>query len=62
MKAGKPGLTVCLWKGEELYAVGETDAKGAAVFMIETKTPGTIRVAVTGPSVNAVTATIKVKS
>jgi Peptidase family C25 len=54
------GLTVCLWKGAEVYAVGTTDERGAAAFTIDLTAPGELLVTVSGPSVNTVTASIAV--
>ena len=61
VKTGKPGLTVCLWKGDEVFEVKKTDKKGVAEFSIPTKTAGDLLLTVSGPSVNVVTDTIKVK-
>ena len=58
---GKPGLAVCLWKGDECYQVARTGAEGTAVIAVETKTAGKLLLSVTGPSANAYLGTIAVK-
>lgn len=50
------GLTVCLWKGDEVYAVGK-----AGEFEIAPATAGTLRVTVSGPNANAVTVEVEVR-
>ena len=59
--AGKKGLTVCLWKGDEVYEVAVTDEKGKVQFTASPKTAGELLLTVSGPSVNVFTETIRVK-
>ncbi len=61
-RTGAPGATVCLWKGKEVYVVGTADDKGVAELEVKPSTAGEIRVAVTGPSLNATTGVIQVTS
>ncbi len=56
-----PDSTVCLWKGEDVYALATTDQAGRAKVKIESATKGDLLVTVYGPSLNAVTKTITVK-
>lgn len=58
---GVPALTVCLWKGEEVYAVTTTDAAGKATIHVEAASAGTLLLTVSGPSVNTVTRSIAVE-
>ena len=60
VEAGAPGLTVCLWKGDEVYAVETTDAAGKVAVEIEIQSAGALLLTVTGPSANAVTRTLTV--
>lgn len=60
IRTGVPGSTVCLWKGEEVYAVSKVGDSGSAEIEIAPATKGAVRVAVTGPSLNAVIGTIRV--
>ena len=39
----RPGATVCLWKGEEVYAVGKANDAGRAEFAIAPATAGTVK-------------------
>lgn len=50
---GHPGAVACAWKEEELYKVEAIDEEGRARFDFSAPTPGTIRLGVRGPSVNA---------
>jgi len=61
VNTGKPGLTVCLWKGDECYQVAQTGEEGTAVIAVETKSAGDLKLAVTGPSANAYLGSIAVK-
>ena len=60
VKTGNPGLTVCLWKGEEVYSVATTDEGGRAKLSITTRTEGDLLLTVSGPSENTVTRSIEV--
>ncbi len=42
-----PGATVCLWKGEEVYLVSQTNQNGIATFSVSPSTPGVMLVTVT---------------
>ena len=57
---GVPGCTVCLWKGAEVYVVGTADRAGLAQLNIAPTSKGEILVSVSGPGLNASTATIAV--
>lgn len=57
----RPGARVTLWKAEEVYQSVEVDEQGVARVTLEVKTPGDLLVTVSGPSVNAVLATIRVE-
>ena len=57
----RQGLTVCLWKGEEVYAVVKADRTGHAVFDVHPATAGAMFLTVAGPSVNTVTRTLPVR-
>jgi hypothetical protein len=48
--AGEPaqGTTVCLYKEDDIYMVGDTDCLGSMTFHIEPDEPGTLYVTVTG--------------
>ena len=59
--AGRPGLTVCLWKGGEVYRVETTGEDGKAALEVAAKTPGKLLLTVSGPSANAFLGEIKVK-
>ena len=41
------GATVCLWKGEEVYLVSQTNQNGIATFSVSPSTPGVMLVTVT---------------
>jgi hypothetical protein len=41
------GATICLWKGDEVYEVGQTGASGTVIFQFAAATAGTLRVTVT---------------
>jgi hypothetical protein len=48
-QAGNPmeGALACLWKGDEVYLTGSTDAAGNVTFLPEPATPGSMSVTVT---------------
>jgi Peptidase family C25 len=58
---GIKGLTVCLWKNDEVYAVARTDADGWVRLSVSPRTPGDMLLTVSGPSVNAYVGKIVVK-
>ncbi|NQU23438.1 MAG: hypothetical protein HQ567_19325 [Candidatus Nealsonbacteria bacterium] len=60
VKTDTPGATVCVWKGDEVYAVVEAADQGAAVLPIAPHTPGTMLVTVSGPNLNTVTTSVPV--
>ncbi len=60
VKTDAVGLTVCLSKAGEVYAVETTDSNGLAAFTVETRTEGDLLLTISGPSVNAVTRTIRI--
>jgi hypothetical protein len=62
VKTDAPGLTVCLYKAGDVFAVQTTDSNGHATFEIETRTAGDLLLTVSGPSVNAVTRTIAIRA
>ncbi len=49
------GLTVCLWKGSEIYLVQKADANGLAKFEISPKSGGKLLLTVSGANANSVT-------
>ena len=55
------GLTVCLWQGEHLYEVGQTDEGGKFLLEIDVARRESILLTVSGPGVNAVAKTILVR-
>jgi hypothetical protein len=57
----RSGLTVCLWKGQEVYAVDVANADGEASFAISPTTAGPMLLSVTGPSVNVYTGQIEIQ-
>ena len=57
----RAGLTVCLWKGQETYAVGVTDRDGKVVLEVAPATAGSMLISVNGPSVNVFTGQIQVR-
>jgi hypothetical protein len=52
--------TVCLWKGDEAYATGETDAAGDATLALRADTPGAVLVTVSGQDLATYLGTITV--
>jgi hypothetical protein len=48
-----PGVSLCLWKGDEIYAIQKADDKGLATFKINSKSTGKILVTAYGPSLNS---------
>ncbi|NQT94076.1 MAG: hypothetical protein HQ559_15040 [Lentisphaerae bacterium] len=56
-----PGCTVCLWKGQDVYAVATSDADGKATFQIDSDAAGELLVTVSGANLNTVTTCISVK-
>lgn len=61
LRTDAPGATLCLWKGDEIYARAVADASGSATFEIEPRTPGPLRVTVSGSSLNVASGTIQVR-
>lgn len=61
VECGEVGLTVCLWKGDEVYAVGKTGEEGKAMFAVHPRTAGKMLLTVTGPSKNAYLGGVEVK-
>lgn len=57
----RPGVRVCVWKGDEVYVVAGIDQAGVARIAIEPLTAGKLLVTVSGPSVNAYLGTIEVR-
>ena len=60
VNAGTPGLTVCLWKGDDVYQVATTNPRGIAKLAVAPSTRGELLLTVSGPSVNTVTRTLPV--
>jgi len=58
---GKPGMTVCLWKGDDVYATAVSDEKGNVTIAVSPKTAGKMLLTVGGPSVNTYTGEIIVE-
>ncbi|MCG8585415.1 MAG: C25 family cysteine peptidase, partial [Pirellulales bacterium] len=58
---GKPGMTVCLWKGDEAYATAVTDKDGTANLTVAPTSAGKMLLTVTGPNANTYTGQIAVK-
>lgn len=56
-----PGSTICLWKGEEVYAVAVADAAGRAKVEISPASKGDVLVTVSGKNLNSVTRRISVE-
>lgn len=61
ISCGRPGMTVCLWKGDEVYVTGTTGADGAVELTVKPRTPGRMLLTVSGPSANAWTGQLTVK-
>ena len=61
VEAEKPGMTVCLWKGDEVYVTAVTDEKGAAALAVAPKTAGKMLLTVSGPSANTYAGEIAVE-
>ncbi|MBL4845718.1 MAG: hypothetical protein JKY65_09340, partial [Planctomycetes bacterium] len=59
VNAGRPGVTVCLWQGDSVYALATTDAAGLARLKVSPKT-GEVLLTLSGPSLNTVTQTLPV--
>jgi len=55
-----PGSSICVWKGDEVYAVVISDDKGKAEFEISTKTPGQLLVSAYGSCMNAALGEIEI--
>ena len=58
----RANATVCLWKSDEDYQVGTTNAAGLASFVLSTQTTGQVRVVVTGRNLARHESTIAVES
>jgi len=61
VRTDAPGATLCLWKGDEVYARALADDRGSATFEIAPQTPGLLRVTVWGSSLNVASGTIQVR-
>ncbi|MEM7230727.1 MAG: C25 family cysteine peptidase [Planctomycetota bacterium] len=61
ISTGVAFASVCVWKGEELYTIGDADGEGKASIQVDVKTPGTMTLGVYGKSLNSVTTTIEVR-
>lgn len=59
IKAGRPGVTVCLWQGKTTYVVATTNAQGVAHLKTDAKS-GEMLLTLSGPSLNTVSRTLKV--
>ena len=58
---GKPGMTVCLWKGDDVYATAVSDEKGNATIAVSPKTAGKMLLTVAGPNANTYTGEIAIE-
>jgi len=56
----RPGVTVCAWKGDEVYVVARADKQGKASLAICPSTGGKLLVTVCGPCINTVCCEITV--
>ncbi|MHC5011797.1 MAG: C25 family cysteine peptidase [Planctomycetota bacterium] len=61
IETGLPGVTICLWKGDEVYEVATADDTGRAEIDVAPTTGGDMRLTVCGPSVNTYTGIITVR-
>ncbi len=62
LQTNTPASWVCLWKGDEIYQVGQANSKGEAKFNIDIKTKGKLFISVSGKSLNSVVHTVMVNS
>ena len=61
VQVGRPGMTVCLWKGDEVYTVAKTGTDGTAKVDVHPRTTGKLLITVAGPSANTYVGEIAVE-
>jgi hypothetical protein len=59
VSAGRPGVKVCLWQGDGLYALATTNEQGRARLNVQARA-GEVLLTLSGPSLNTITRTLHV--
>lgn len=62
VKTDIPECTICVWKNDEVYEVVQAGADGSASIRIDPKTAGSLKVTVSGPSLNVTSKSVGVGS